>query len=91
MRHRYGAEVKLDTVLEIDARPARSISAPLPGDDGGTGFIGFVNEADGGIVATALYARSTKVMQVEGERILVDATWVTTRKLGTHVMAWTGQ
>ncbi len=32
-----------------------------------------------------------KVRQVEGERILVDATWVSTRNLGTHVMAWTAQ
>lgn len=66
VRHRFGAEAVLDSVLELSARPARSICAPLPGDDGATGFIGFVNEVDGGIVGTALYARSTKVMQVEG-------------------------
>lgn len=35
--------------------------------------------------------RGFKVMQVEGERILVDATWVRTRNLGAHVMAWTEQ
>ncbi len=35
--------------------------------------------------------RGFKVMQVEGERILVDATWIRTRNLGTHVMAWTEQ
>ncbi len=66
VRHRYSDVVTLDTVLELGARPARSICAPLPGDDGGTGFIGFVNEAEGGISATAVYARGKKVMRVEG-------------------------
>jgi len=66
VRHRYGFVVTLETVLELSARPARSICAPLPGDDGNTGFIGFVNQEEGGITATALYARGKKVMQVDG-------------------------
>jgi hypothetical protein len=66
VRHRYGADVAVDTVLEMAARPARSICAPLPGDDDGTALIGFVNEVDGGIVATAAYVRGRKVLRVEG-------------------------
>jgi len=59
-RRRYGAEVTIDTVLKIDTRPARSICAPVPGDEGGTGFIGFANEESGCIVATARDARGIK-------------------------------
>ena len=66
VRHRYGAAVTVDTIMEIGGRPARSICAPLPGDDDGTALIGFVNEADGGIVATAAYARGGKVLQMDG-------------------------
>lgn len=66
VRHRYGAAVNVETVMEIGARPARSICAPLPGDEDGTAFIGYINEADGGIVATALYARAGKMLQLDG-------------------------
>jgi len=66
VRHRYGAAVTLDTIMEIGGRPARSICAPAPGDDDGTALIGFMNEADGGIVATAAYVRGGKVLQMDG-------------------------
>ncbi len=66
VRHRYADVVTVDTVLELSARPSRSICAPVPGDDGDTDFIGFVTQADGGILATAVYARGKQAMHVEG-------------------------
>jgi hypothetical protein len=84
VRHRYGADVKLDVILELDSTPARSISAPVPGDDGGTGFIGFVEEADGSIAATAVYSRNAKVMKVDG-RAAGRYRLMGRHRMGVHV------
>ncbi|MFN0103710.1 MAG: hypothetical protein ACKV2U_16685 [Bryobacteraceae bacterium] len=71
VRHLYAARtgaprVTVDTVLDIGARPARSFCAPLPGADDGTALVGFVNEPDGGVAATAVYVRGGKVLKSEG-------------------------
>lgn len=73
VRHRYAAPrggeqlVKVEVLMDIGERPARSVCGPLPGDDGGTGIIAYVNEAKGSITATVLYVRGGKVMTLEGK------------------------
>jgi hypothetical protein len=73
VRHRYGAPksglpvVHVEPMMDLPARPARSVCGALPGDDEGTAVIGYVNDTDGTVTATVLYARGGKVMPLEGK------------------------
>jgi hypothetical protein len=69
VRHRFGGKresIRVETLMELGSRPARTMCAPLPGDNDGTALVAFVGEAGGNIAATALYVRSGKVMPMEG-------------------------
>ena len=73
IRHRFAAKqfnepiARVDTILDLGARPARSLCVPLPGDDGGTAVIGCVAESEGGIQASMLYVRGAKTMRLDGQ------------------------
>jgi len=84
IRYRFTTEAILEAALKLDARPTRSICAPVPGDDGATTFIGYVNEVDGAIVANALYIRGKKVMPVEAR---ADGRYrlMPRHRIGVHV------
>jgi hypothetical protein len=66
-RRQFGAESKVDAVLELPGAPVCSLCAPVPGDDGGTAFIGCAGEVDGSVSATALYVRGGRVMRLDGK------------------------
>jgi hypothetical protein len=83
-RRQFGTESRVDAVLEFPVAPVCSVCAPLPGDDGGTAFIGCADEVDGAVSATALYIRGGRVMRLEG-RSEGQYRLMRRHKMGVHV------
>jgi len=87
VRHRYGGKregTAVESVMEISQRPARTVCAPLPGDEDGTAMIAYTNETGGNIAAAATYVRGTKVMSLEGSSA-GSYRLMGRHKMGVHV------
>jgi len=72
VRHRFparneGGEATVETLWEAPTQPTRALCSPVPGDEAGKVMIGYLNDTESGLEASAVYVCDDKVTPVLGK------------------------